>query len=121
MSKKIEVSTIKQTADVEVMFINSNLISKALRATIAAESIIDKMQNDSYRPTIRKVEENVLDENNNVVTDENGNPKTKPMLDENGNQVYDYDDFRMPAYIVERFHTVIVPFLEELTDAFEAE
>ena len=32
--KKIKVSTVKQMADVEVLFINSNLISKAIRASI---------------------------------------------------------------------------------------
>ena len=35
--KKVQVSTVRQTADVEVIYVNANLISK----TIKADNVLD--------------------------------------------------------------------------------
>ena len=35
--KKIQVSTVRQTADVEVVFVNANLISKVIIYSMALE------------------------------------------------------------------------------------
>lgn len=118
MSKKIQVNTVKQTADVQVLFINASLITKALRADMASKEILSKLIDD-FNAAIKARTEQVIDEVGNVVTDENGNPKTKPVLDKNGNQVYDYSYMRMDAKYAEMFHTQIAPFLKELVDAFD--
>lgn len=118
MSKKIQVSTVKQTADVQVLFINTSLITKALRADMASKEILSKLTDD-YNAAIKPRTEQIVDEDGNIVADENGNPKTKPVLDKNGNQVYDYSYMRMDAKYAEMFHTQIAPFLKELMDAFD--
>lgn len=113
MSKKIKVSTVRQEADVEVVFINSNIISKAIRASIAAKSILDKMceYNSAINPVIKK------DNEGEEVHDENGKPIQE--LDENGKPMFNYSYFRMDAVLVAEFHKYIAPFIEELTTAFE--
>lgn len=113
MSKKIKVSTVKQMADIEVLFINSNLISKAIRASIAAKAILDKMR--EYNTAIVQVIKR--DDEGGEVLDENGKPI--PELDENGNPIFNYSYFKMDAVFVEQFHKHIAPFIEELTTAFE--
>lgn len=113
MSKKIQVSTIRQEADVEVVFINSSIISKAIRASIAVKGILDKMReyNDAIIPVIKK------DDEGGEVLDENGKPM--PELDENGNPMFSYNYFKMDETFVEQFHKHVAPFIEELTTAFE--
>lgn len=113
MSKKIKVSTVKQTADVEVLFVNSNLISKAIRASIAAKGILDKMReyNSAIAPVIKR------DDEGGEALDENGKPI--PELDESGNPIFNYNYFKMDAALVEQFHKHVAPFIEELTTAFE--
>lgn len=112
MSKKIQVSTVKQMADVEVVFVNSNLISKAIRASIAAKEIIESMKGRGCISTVIQ-----HDEEGAPIMDENG--MTVPQLDEKGNLIYDYNYFSMDNHLVEQFHTQIAPFIEELVDAFE--
>lgn len=112
MSKKIKVSTVKQMADVEVLFINSNLISKAIRASIAAKLIVDEMKNRGCINTVMQ-----CDEEGKPIMDENG--MAVPQLDENGNLIYNYSYFSMDPHAVEQFHTQVAPFIEELVNAFE--
>lgn len=111
--KKIQVSTVKQMADVEVIFVNSNIISKAIRASIAAKSIMDKMceYNNAICPVLKK------DDEGGEVVDENGKPVQE--LDENENPMFSYNYFRMDATFVEQFHKHVAPFIEELVNAFE--
>jgi len=113
MSKKIQVSTVKQTADVQVLFINASLITKALRASIAAKSILDKMCefNSAISPVFKKNDEG------GELLDENGKPV--PELDENDKPMFNYSYFRMDAILVEQFHRHVAPFLKELVDAFD--
>lgn len=116
--KKIHVSTVEQTTSVEVIYVNSNLISKAIKADIAAQNMLNEMMNE-YCPCIKPITEAELDNDGNPVLDENGNTIEKPALDKNGNKMYAYSDLRMDPHMVEMFHKQIVPFLKELVDAFE--
>jgi hypothetical protein len=116
MSKKIKVSTVKQMADVEVLFINSNLISKAIRASIAAQNILQQLGN-----AIQPLEEPKLDEEGNEVTDENGNVVMVPMIDKNNHVMHKYSWASLNDFSVEDFHKNILPFIQELVEAFEAE
>ena len=113
MSKKIKVSTVKQMSEIEVLFINSNLISKTIRASIAAKAILDKMC--EYNSSISQVTK--IDDEGGETLDENGKPI--PELDERGNPMFNYSYFKMDAVLVEQFHKHIASFIEELTTAFE--
>ena len=114
--KKIQVSTVRQMADVEVLFVNASLIAKALRAQMAASKIAKRMEDirDVY-----PVMETEVDQEGNPIVDEKGYAKEHPVLDENGNQVWYYGNHRLDATNVEDFYKNVAPFLKELVDAFE--
>lgn len=114
MNKKIKVSTVRQEADVEVLYVNSNLISKAIRASIAAKNILYQIS-DAIQP----LEEPKLDENGKEVVDENGKIVRIPVVDKNNNVVHQYSWANMSDAAVEEFHKNVLPFIEELTAAFE--
>jgi hypothetical protein len=116
MSKKIKVSTVKQMADVEVLFVNSNLISKAIRASIAAQNILQQLSN-----AIQQLEEPLLDEEGNKVKNENGDVVMVPKVDEHNHVVHKYGWASLNEFSVEDFHKNILPFIQELVEAFEAE
>ena len=107
--KKIQVSTVRQTADVEVVFINANLISKVIKA----QSALDRMLNGTRIPVIKQ------DENGEEVLDENGKPVQEN--DENGNPMYEYI---YPGVCETRdiadLHEKVKSLIDELVDAFEA-
>lgn len=107
MNKKIQVSTVRQEADVEVIFVNSHLINKAIRAQIA----LDNALADTRSPRIAK------DENGSDVVDENGKPVQDK--DENGNLLYDYNyrGIRDEKDII-ALHETVKSFIDELTSAF---
>lgn len=115
--KKIHVSTVEQTASVEVIYVNATLIAKALRAQMAAEKIADRMV---YSGDAQPVMETQLNENGEPKVDENGCVVEKPVLDEKGNQVWRYQCHRLDNEEVENFYKNVAPFLKELVDAFEA-
>ena len=105
--KKIQVSTVRQEAEVEVIFVNSHLINKAIRAQIALDSALA----DTRTPRIMR------DDNGNEALDENGKPVQDK--DENGNLLYDYSyrgirDERDIAAL----HETVKSFIDELTSAF---
>lgn len=114
--KKIQVSTVRQMADVEVLFVNASLIAKALRAQMAASKIAKYMED--VRDVYPEMETEVDDENNPII-DENGRVKEHPMLDEKGNQVWYYGNHCIGADSVKDFYKNVAPFLKELVDAFE--
>lgn len=116
MSKKIQMSTVNMNSDVQVLFINASLITKALRAQMAASKIAKSMENNR---NVYPVMETEVDENGNVVLDEKGYEKQHPVLDENGNQVWYYGTHRLDDNSVKDFYENVAPFLEELVDAFE--
>ena len=113
--KKIQVSTVRQMADVEVLFVNASLIAKALRAQMAASKIAKYMED--VRDVYPEMETEVDDENNPII-DENGRVKEHPMLDEKGNQVWYYGNHYIGADSVKDFYKNVAPFLKELVDAF---
>ena len=108
--KKIQVSTVRQTADVEVLFINASLIAKAINANNAIQDIIEKAKACGC---IVPRYENVCDDEGEVVDH-------KPVLDDKGNQVIDYTSCHLESYEVVKVNTVVATFLKELVDAFEA-
>lgn len=116
MSKKIRVSTVNMNSDVQVLFINASLITKALRAQMATEKIAKRMENNR---DVYPVTEPDVDQDKNPITDENGCIKEHPVLDEKGNQVWYYGMHRLDANEVEDFYKNVAPFLKELVDAFE--
>ena len=108
--KKIQVSTVKQTADVEVIFVNSNLISKAIKSLIAIEEVDDVIKSKALR--IDEVPE--LDNDGKpVVEGLTGEVKTKT--------IESYDQTYIDGEMLGRIHNVVLPFIKELTNAFEEE
>lgn len=114
--KKIHVSTVNMNSDVQVLFINASLITKALRAQMAATTIATKMENNR---SVYPVTEPDVDDEGNKITDERGFIKEHPVLDEKGNQVWYYGTHRLDAADVEDFYKNVAPFLKELVDAFD--
>jgi len=110
------MSTVNMNSDVQVLFINASLITKALRAQMAASKIAKSMENNRE---VYPVTEMDVDENGNTIKDENGCPKEHPVLDENGNQVWCYDSHLLDDNAVQEFYDDVAPFLKELVDAFE--
>ena len=106
--KKIQVSTVHQTADVEVIFVNGALISKAIRAKVALENALE-----GTRSMVPK-----CDENGYPVTDENG--EYTQEVDKNGKLSWDYDNKGIrDAKHIEALHETVKTFIDELTEAFE--
>ena len=116
MSKKIRVSTVNMNSDVQVLFINASLITKALRAQMAASKIVANMENNR---NVYPVTHDRLDENGEPVFNEKGFAIEDPELDEKGNQLWYYGTHRLDANDVENFYKNVAPFLKELVDAFE--
>lgn len=114
--KKIQVSTVEQTASVEVIYVNATLIAKALRAQMAAEKIAANMEANR---NVYPVTHTRVDENGEAVLNEKGFAIEDPELDEKGNQVWYYGNHRLDASDVENFYKNVAPFLKELVDAFE--
>ena len=116
MSKKIRVSTVNMNSDVQVLFINASLITKALRAQMAASKIASSMESNR---NVYPVTRTRVDENGETVLNEKGFAIEDPELDENGNQVWYYGTHRLDNNDVENFYKNVAPFLKELVDAFE--
>lgn len=116
MSKKIQMSTVNMNSDVQVLFINAGLITKALRAQMAASKIAKSMENNR---DVYPVTEMDVDEDGNTIADEKGCPKEHPVCDENGNQIWYYGSHRLDTNAVQDFYENVAPFLKELIDAFE--
>lgn len=107
--KQIQVSTVRQEADVEVVFINANLISKVIKA----QSALDRMLEGTRTPIFAQNEEgeNVLDKNGKPVQ----------LTDDNGKLVYDYNyrGIREQKDIAD-LHEKVKALIDELVNAFDA-
>lgn len=116
--KKIQVSTVKMESNVEVIFINSAIISKSLRAQMAANRILEEMRR---RSAVKELEQpKYVDEEGNPMPDENGRIEYIPVLDDDGKQRVEFDSYhRMDAENIAAFYYDIVPMLNELVKAFE--
>lgn len=104
-NKQIKISTVKQMADVEVIFINANLISKAIRSSMAAHDALDRCIFDEPVPEC----------------DEDGTPKRK----ENGELILTdktikrYDAYNIREEDLKSICETVIPFIDELCAAFE--
>ena len=87
--KKIQLTTIEQTAQVQVINLNSYLVAKSVRVMLSMKHAI--------RGT--RVEEN--------------------EVDEDGKPVYNYILSAFNAESIDVLHDEVLPFLEELCNAFE--
>jgi hypothetical protein len=104
---KITVSTVKQTADVQVLYVNAYLISKVIRAQVEMESLLC--------PNRQPVPE--TDDEGDVITDENGNIVI--AKDENGNEIYSYCSRYAEPQDLEALDKKVLSLLNELAKAFE--
>ena len=119
MKKKIQLSTVRQEADVEVIYVNAALICKVINAHNAITSIIGEAQ--ACR-AIKNLHEPVLDEDGNPVVDEKtGNEIIKPVVDEKGNEVFEYSPYYVQPTDIKDLNEVILPFLTELRNVLEGE
>ena len=93
--KKIQITTVKQTCDVQVIGINAYLIAKAIKAQIAVENAVEeaKRTKTKYNEETKQYED---------------------VLDKNGNKVIEYNSIK-GRIIAEK----VLPFLNELVEAFE--
>lgn len=99
MSKKIQISTVEMTANAQVINLNAYFISKAVEAKL---ELINALKDCKYK-------KHIVDE-----TDTDGN-ETK------GHDVTEYNRYKMMEDQIEAIDTKILPFLEELVDAFNEE
>lgn len=118
MKKKIQLSTVRQEADVEVVFVNAAFISKVINADNAIQGIV----NGALRyGAITPVNEPEVDENGNEVTDANGCLVFKPVLNSDGNQKVEYNSFNITKEELVDLNETVLPFLTELRKALEGE
>ena len=117
MSKKIQISSVELKSDVQVIFVNANLISRAIKADIALNNLIETAKaNGCIIPRY----ETEVDENCEPKVDERGCLINRPVIDEKtGEQVIDYSSFRMENDELRTLCEKVAPFLRELVDAFE--
>lgn len=91
---KIQVSTVKMTADVEVINVSSYLVAKVVRAQMHADQMIEQCKHVKTRWDDEKHER-------------------VPDLDENGNVQHEYSEYT--AQVLDEY---IYPLLNELVEAF---
>lgn len=97
--KKIQLSTIEQTTQVQVINVNSYLVAKSVRVMLSMKHAIEGTR------TLEKT------------TDENG--RVVPSVTEDGKPVYKYNPYKLNADSVDTLCDDVLPFLEELCNAFE--
>lgn len=105
--KKVKVSTVRQLADVEVIYVNANLISKVINADNAIKEII-----------INATSQGCISPKYAEVTDENGATTVQPAVDETGKQIIEYSSMHIDSYSVAEIAEKVAPILNELTAAF---
>lgn len=107
--KQIVVSTVRQTADVEVVFVNANLISKVIKA----QSALDRMLDGTRNPIVKHNEEG------EEILDANGKPVFE--TDDKGNIIYEYG-YRgiREARDIADLHEKVKSLIDELVNAFDA-
>lgn len=103
--KKIQVSTVRQEANVEVIYVNAALISKVVKAYVAATNIIEDAKDNG-----------VIVEPMVPVIDTNGNTVDERATDKNGKPITEY---RCPDATLIALNETIYPLLSELVNAFE--
>lgn len=105
--KKIQISTVKQTADVQVINLNAYFIAKAVKAQFALNSEeIRRLRKPKYERT----------EDGKTALDENNKPIV--LKSEDGNIQYEYRPY-LETRDVDALLDVVKPFVDELVEAFE--
>lgn len=90
---KIQVSTVKMTADVEVINVSAYLVAKVVRAHMRIDNILEgKHKRQKYNEETKKWED---------------------VLDDNGNPMWDY-----PTVNAQELEDYVYPLLNELVEAF---
>jgi len=97
--KKIQVSTVSKTADVEVIYVNSPLVIKVAKAQCALASIKEKIERICMKPS------NGIDNDGN----------SYEVLIYNGNGV------SLSAKETYTLREDVIALIDELTSAFEGE
>lgn len=105
MSKKIQISTVKQTADVQVIDLNAYIIAKAVRASVVLHNAFDEGISEE---TVNK-----CDETGKPITDEIGNPITE--------KVRSLNVYNINPYAALNAYDTAVAFIDELVAAFEGD
>lgn len=118
MAKKIQLSTVRQEADVEVIYVNAALICKVINAHNVMASIIRKAK-DEYG--IKEPTHTVLDENGEPCLNENGYEIKERDVDENGKPVVVYNSHKLDGKELAELAEVVLPFLNELRSTLEGE
>lgn len=103
--KKIQISTVRQEANVEVIYVNAALISKVVKAHVAANNVIAnaKERGIIVEPTVMSI-------------DGNGDEVMKRATDEKGNLITEYCGASDELIAL---NETIAPLLSELVNAFE--
>lgn len=103
--KKIQITTVQKTANVEVIELNSSFVAKSVRAGDAAQEALRALnENAPLKP--------VLDDNGCEVLDDNGEGKVLMETD--------WDEWRRRGYSginVQDLLCKTIPFAVELRDA----
>ena len=103
--KKIQVSTVKQTADVQVINLNAYIIAKAVRASVMLHNAFDHAIEEEEMPEINKDGSLTVDENGKQVF------KKARLLDQ-----HNFDIIEAAAA-----YDNAIAFIDELVAAFEEE
>ena len=93
--KKIQVTTVQKTANVQVIELNASFIARVVRLQAQLEPLVEDITR-----TKRKFNEETK--------------KYEDVLDENGNKVIEYD--RVDGKVLAE---TVLPFFDELVKAFE--
>lgn len=117
MPKKIQLSTVHQEAEVEIIYVNANLICKVINAHNAMTNIV----RGAEKYDIKKPTHTAMNENGEPCLDENGYEIQERDVDENGKPVVIYSTHKLDPDEVKDLAEVVLPFLRELRTALEGE
>lgn len=118
MKKKIQLSTVRQEANVEVVFVNAALICKVINSHNTVAQLISRAINERI---IKKATRFVIDENGKEVLDENGCMIEEPICDQQGNPITQYNQLYLEGDELRDIAEIVLPFLDELRIALEGE
>ena len=104
--KKIQFSSVEKTCNVEIIELNTYMISRAIKAQLKMQSALE----GSKTPIYEKNSEG------NTLKDANGSKIQKK--DDKGNLMYSYDRYLRNEEAVKKLHEAL-EFLNELCEGFE--